>query len=249
MNNRAITSLAAGIALAGSSAGAGATVFDIFQLSAYMGADEIGFPTALDDRILDASLGPPFREFEDVFGLTVSFTNNLTDGLGTVRWRIDNTSGGDFNNVEFFAFLDGEVTEVNNSFFNEEGELDGLGANPEDPDSFEIDERAPSFGGDILANLDNGVLDGNDIPGVEADVAMALGFDIGTFLAGETLIADFTISRQDIDGLKHIDEDAGIEVWFNGTARVTTVPEPTTLMIMGLGFAALGTARRLARRA
>ncbi len=217
-----------------------AAPLDIFQLSAFLNATELGPDSLQQDQIGSSS----FTEIQDA-GLSVSFNNLLgSDNIGTFSWQIQNTLGNDLTNVNFFAFLDMEIDEPLNSYFNESGALidvSGAGSGDILPDSWEIDEPGFVFG-DIYGNLLAGLLDnGNGVPaGLEDDVSLALGFNIGSLLAGETLFANFTISENDIGGLSHTDPNSNLTFYFNGTAEIlpvsATIPEPNTVTLMALSL-------------
>jgi len=219
---------------------ASAAPLDILQLSAFLNATELGSSSLQQDQ-----LGSPFfTEIQDA-GLSVSFDNQLdASNLGTFSWQIQNTLRSDLNNVTFFAFLDMEIDEPLNSFFNESGALidvSGTGSGDNLADSWEIDEPGFLFG-DIFDNLLAGALDNsNAVPaGLEDDVSLALGFQTGSLLPGETLSASFTISESNIGGLSHTDPDSGLTFYFNGTVDVlpasTSVPEPDSLILFFLSF-------------
>lgn len=206
---------------------------EIIQYSAF-----INSPDLASASLEDTQIGSGFNDFQG-FGLDVAFTNNLgTDGLGAVTWKVTNNSGSNLANVWFFGFLDAEIDEPINSFFNESGALVGMsGAN-----SWEIDEPGFVFG-DIFDNLLAGSLDnGNSVPaGLEDDVSLALGFDVGSLLAGESILATFDTSLTNIGGLSHTDSDSNLTFYFNGVVEIQplSVPEPGTLMLFIIGMAGL----------
>lgn len=213
-----------------------AASLEIFQLSAFLKATELG-PSSLQQ---DHQSG--FTEIQDA-GLSVSFNNQLnSDNLGSFSWEIKNNLGSDLTNVSFFGFLDIEIDEAINSAFNEFGSLvdvSGGGFADKQPDSWEIDEPGFAFG-DIYANLLDGMLDNsNGVPaGQEDDVSLALGFVLGSLGAGETLRANFVISASDIGGLSHTDPDSNLTYYFNGSAEIlpgtSIVPVPNSLALMAL---------------
>ncbi|MDX2465018.1 MAG: PEP-CTERM sorting domain-containing protein [Porticoccus sp.] len=201
--------------------------------------------------IEDTQIGSGFNEF-GVSGFETTYANNLNVyNFGTVTWAITNRTGANLSNTRFFGFLDAEITESGNSFFNEYGELvsvTGSGAGDTSADYWEIDEPGFAFG-DIYDNIVyDGMLDNfNNVPsGLEEDVSLALGFDIGNFLADQTLLATFTISDQDIGGLRHVDPGSTTSFYFNGTAELLPieVPEPNSLFLLALGLL-LHRARRI----
>jgi hypothetical protein len=237
------------ILILGTSAPANAALIDIAYFSSFLNSPDIGSLS-----IEDTQIGAGFNEFGGA-GLETIFTNNLdAENLGTVTWTVTNHTGGDLSNASFFSFLDAEITEPGNSFFNEYGNLvdvSGGGAGDINADSWEIDEPGLVFG-DIYDNiLYNGALDNtNNVPsGLEDDVSLALGFDVGDFLDSQTLVATFTISDQNIGGLSQTDPDSMTTFYFNGTVELLplSVPEPSSLVLFTLGLLSFGV-RRIARQ-
>jgi hypothetical protein len=221
-----------------STANVNAALIDIAYLSSFINSPDIGAYS-----IEDTQIGAGYNEF-GVNGFETTFVNGLSaDNLGTFTWSITNRTGNDLANTQFFSLLDAEITEPGNSFFNEYGTLEsitGSGAGDIAADSWEIDEPGLLFG-DIYDNIVyGGVLDNtNNVPsGLEEDVSLALGFDVGTFLADQTLLATFTISDQNIGGLSHTDPNSEVRFYFNGTVELLpiTVPEPNSLFLLALGL-------------
>jgi hypothetical protein len=219
----------------------------IYQYSAFIHSPDLGAFSLQDTQI-----GPVLDEFSGA-GLNVTFTNTLdADNFGNVTWEVTNDTGGDLFDVKFFGFLDAEIDEPVNSFFNESGALvsvTGAGSSDTAADSWEIDEPGFVFG-DIFDNLLDGSLDNlNSVPaGQEDDVSLALGFDIGTLLSGQSLLATFDTSLDNIGGLSHTDPDSDITFYFNGSVAlqdVSSVPEPGTLMLLLVGMAGLAIGKAL----
>ena len=180
--------------------------------------------------------------------LRVSFDRDLdADGYGTLRVRYDNF-GPALSNVRLLGFLDAEI----GGFLGEYGARGG-----DDPgflsaaSSWEIDE--PGFSspfGDIFFNAEEGRLDGsNGVPTADEpnDVSLALGFDIGTLLSRESLVATFSIDRLDNGGLHQVDL-AGGELYYNGGFDVVPVPLPPAVLLFSSGLAILFLGRRPKRR-
>jgi hypothetical protein len=216
----------------------------IYEYSAFLNSSSLGATSLQDTQI-----GAGYNDFGGA-GLSLSFQNNLNaNNLGTVTWTIQNTTGADLQNVSFFGFLDAEINEPTNTFFNETGDASGLtlgsGAGDSAADSWEINDP-------FASNIFNDVLDGNlantnGLSGTLSDVSMALGFDVGTLLAGEILTATFEISSQDNGGLLHTDSGTSDLYYWNGilsTGFATQVPAPQTLLLMIAGFAGFYAARR-----
>lgn len=181
-------------------------------------------------------------------GIDVVFNDGLnSDGLGSVSWDFINNTGATLEDAQLFVFLDAEIDQTINTFFNESGALvdvSGAGSADNLADSWEIDEPGFVFG-DIFDNLLSGALDNtnNVAAGFEDDVSLALGFELGDLLPGDMWTGLFETSLTDIGGLSHTDLDSVSTFYFNGTVdvtRVTGVPEPSTLGLMSVALIMLG---------
>ena len=113
----------------------------------------------------------------------------------------------------------------------------GSGSSDAQADSWEIDEPGFVFG-DIYNNMQAGVLDNSVGTANPDDVSLALGFNIGDLLAGETLTAIFEISLTDNGGLYHYDPDAQTGFWYNGSVAKAgvSVPEPSSFVLLAIGM-------------
>ena len=166
-------------------------------------------------------------------------------GLGTFTLTHNATSAEVFY---FVAFLDLEIDEALNTFFNEYGSTANA---PAAGESWEIDEPGYVFG-NIYGNFVAGALDNaNAVPAATPDdVSMALGWYL-ILNAGDIATLTFSTSTTAPGSgfyLVHTDPDSVANVYFSSTETVvpTGVPEPGTLTLFGLGLL-LG-ARRLRRR-
>lgn len=237
--------LAVVLVLALSNAQAG--TIDIFEFSSFINADEIAGDSLIDRQLFSSSLTAA-NEFGSN-ALAVSFSNGLgLDNTGSVSWLITNNSGSTLNNVEFFGFLDAEIDEPLNTFFNESGDASSLalGAGSGDvfADSWGIGD--PFFDNIFVDLLDAVLTNTNTVPsGSESDVSLALGFDIGTLAAGESFGVSFDINLIDNGGLSQFDKDSdggnGFGFFFNGFVQDLTVavPVPATLFLFGFGLLGL----------
>ncbi len=134
-------------------------------------------------------------------GLTMTFTNELTADKSdlSLRYTLTNSTNAPFNDLRFFVLLDTEIAEAQNTFFNESAETAGSpGAGPGDaaPDAWQIDE--PGFaGGTLHQNLLEGALSNRNAfaDGQAEDIALALGFFLGTLKPGEVVGVRVLISE------------------------------------------------------
>jgi len=179
-------------------------------------------------------------------GLEISFDNSLdADNFGTFSWTITNT-GETLSNLRFFGFLDTDIDNAINGFFNEYGDesgfAPGLGSIDSNADYWEIDEPGLLFG-NIIDNLFAGSLDNfNNVPqGLEEDVSLALGFEIGELQTNDSLTVIFNIDTANNGGLLHFDPDSNTGYYFNGSAtvQVATVPAPGALGLFLSGMVGL----------
>jgi hypothetical protein len=184
-------------------------------------------------------------------GVDISFTDGLnSNSYGDLTWEFTNNTATTLSNVSLFGFVDAEIVETFNTFFNEYGSyvsVTGAGSGDINPDSWEIDEPGFVFG-DIYNNLLSGALDNtNSVPmGLEDDVSIALGFDLGDILVGQTWSMTLSISETDIGGIYHGDADGATGAYINGAAVVSpvdSVPEPSSMVMMLLGMLGISFAR------
>ncbi len=183
-------------------------------------------------------------------GLDFVFGYGVSDGDTdlTLAYTFTNNTGGILDDFRFISYLDAEIDEPLNTFFNEYGEVvgsPGTGPGDPDPDSWEIDEPGFSLDpGDIYGHAFDGELDGSaDLPGGALDdVAMALGFFLGPLDPGGSVSIRVLLS-EDLDhlgslALLHRDANSTDEViTMSGRVAATAVPEPGTVGLLGLAAA------------
>ena len=145
-------------------------------------------------------------------------------------------------------FLDQEIDETTNTYFNESGSATGtLSAGQ----SWEIDEPGFVFG-DIYDNIANGTLDNtNAVPaGLEDDVSMALAWDFTLSDAEQAVISFLVSATAPSSGffLTQTDPDSQASLYFSSTLNIEggsqPVPEPGVLWLMGTGLVGLAALRR-----
>jgi hypothetical protein len=182
-------------------------------------------------------------------GLALAFSSNLSADATdlTLVYSVTNTSGAAQDGVTFVSFVDAEIDETLNTFFQEFGQTLGALAAGQ---GFEIDEPGFLFG-DIVDNaLAADLDDTNGVPeSAPDDVSMALAFVLPSLLPGQTAsvalllsedgdsIGSFALRQRDVDP-----RSAGTVITFSGA--VSIVPEPGTALLLALGSAALALRRR-----
>jgi hypothetical protein len=185
-------------------------------------------------------------------------------GLGTITLLFDAEVATGYS----AAFLDYEIDEHGNTFYNEYGVIGGTSDDPRL--SYEIDE--PGFGngaytGDIYDNFvdfqtggfDEKVFyDGNtgkslselENP-VSDDVSMAMGWRF-TLNDNEKACVEYTVSTsQPTSGLylAQIDQNKkGTAIYMQSKLKSTAVPEPGIMSLLGISLSAFGLMKRLKRR-
>lgn len=144
------------------------------------------------------------------------------------------------------VLFDHEIDNPINNFFNEFGSANGL---PGVEQSWEIDEPDFIFG-NIWSNFHISLFDNvNGVPaGLEDDVAMGLGWDF-TLSGGDIATIAIRVSKDTPTAgfyLAQTDPDSNDSIYFSGNLNIssTSVPEPSTLAIFGLGLITLSMRRK-----
>lgn len=159
---------------------------DLFELKLKLVADNfnaemIHYPTVTQANTFSADTSVVFND------------NRHSDG--TLTWRMTNNSQRDLSNVKLFAYIDLEIEETTNTFFNESAKLvamslptryvtpTGFQANP--PTHWMVDE--PGYhGGQLKKAYENNVLiDNSEL--INNDIAMVFQHDVAAFKAGQQL--------------------------------------------------------------
>ena len=223
-----------------------------FAVLAFLSPSANSFEISLEDWVfnIDGAVSEAFN------GDLMPTTGDLVDGLGTLS--LDITGAGTHSVI---AYLDFEIFEDINTFFNESGSATGT---PEIGQSWEIDEPGFFFG-DIVDNALGGSLDNsNGVPaGSEDDTAFAIGWDFA-LLAGDVASIDFVITDLLPSAdffLTQTDPDVGQSLYFYSTLDIATtggppgptvtVPEPPlpVLLVFGaLGILSIRDARQTSLR-
>jgi len=204
---------------------------------------------------------------------STEFTSSFdADGLGTFGWTYTNNSGGTLSDVRFIGAADIDIDGGFGDFANEFGTFLNLDLATGAPsgaiaaDSWEIDEPGFVFG-DIFDNAfddtldDANAVDETTVDPFGEDVALALGFTVGTLEAGESFTASFSLIEDGTKGLLQTDLTSDFSFAFNGFVTgpgvgidgdgdgdPDPIPEPGTLGLgaFGLGLALLARRRRRA---
>jgi hypothetical protein len=182
--------------------------------------------------------------------LSFQFGTSVRDGSTDIvlRYELANMGSVALPSVSVLSFVDADIDEPTNTYFNEFATTHGSLAPGQ---GFEVDEPGFVFG-DIFGNLQAGSLDDtNAVPeSAPDDVAMAMSFALGPLGPGETSLVSIMLS-QDGDSLgsfaiAHHDADpeSRTTITYSGTVGEPpppggAIPEPTGAVLFGAGLLAL----------
>ncbi len=139
-------------------------------------------------------------------GITVAFQSLVSSSGETVELSYDlrNNGASAYSKFGFLYYLDLEIDESSNTFFNEHASVMGTlgqGSSDRDADFYTVDEPGfeKSISRDRLSDsFAMARLDGiNHVSGTMSnDVAMCLGFDLGEFRPGDRCIVRMLVSSE-----------------------------------------------------
>jgi hypothetical protein len=180
-------------------------------------------------------------------GVDLLFSSALSDSDSdwTLTYQLVNDTGGLLSGVTVLSYLDAEIDEPLNGFFNEFVTPSGSLAAGQ---SFEADEPGFVFG-DILDNVLAGALDGaNAVDAANPeDAAMALAFALPDLAEGDVAVLRVMLSE---DGdhlgdfaLAQADSDprSSDVITFSGSVEIRReqpgepIPEPRAALLFGVG--------------
>ncbi len=175
--------------------------------------------------------------------LSLSFASSLSaDGSDLIlAYEVENVSVETIIGMTFVSYVDAEIDEPKNSFFNEVAATSGSLASGQ---AFEVDE--PGFSsGDIYDNASNAALDGANASTTADDVAMAFSFLFPELAPGEVArievmlsedgdrLGDFAIRQSDTD------PSSPTTIDFSGRGILIPIPEPGAALLYGLALVLL----------
>lgn len=226
--------------------GGGGSVEELDAFVAIEGRDLDGFGAGRSARLSDGVVPAD---------LDITFSSALSsDGTNLVlSYAFENTGSAVIRDLRFLSFVDAEIDEATNSFFNEVASTSGSLATGQ---SFEADEPGFAFG-DLYDNLLDGALDGTNAFPPADDVSLALSFDVDELGVGD--VATFRIMLSE-DGdrlgdfaLVHSDTGAGSDtrITYSGDVRIVRdrpptdpIPEPGAALLFAAGLGVIALARR-----
>ncbi len=229
----------------------------VFEVDAFVAIDGLDLNGATAGN--SAQLGVDGVPSDLILTFSSSRSSDGTDLV--LSYALANVGTSTLAGMTFLSFLDAEIDEPLNTFFNEIATASGTLAAGQ---AFEADE--PGYvSGDIFDNLRAGSLDGSNAFPPEDDVSLALSFDVGDLGVGDVATFRIMISEDgDRFGAFDLtqsdtDPDSTTRITYSGDATVdrfmaptSPIPEPSAALLFVSGWtviAASARRRAAARRA
>jgi hypothetical protein len=222
---------------------------EVFELDAFVNIAGQDLNGAAPGTSAQLSVDPLPAGLDYTFSFALSA--DATDII--LSYEFENNTGSLVEDLVFLSFLDAEIDEPLNGFFDE---LAALSGTPAAGQGFEADEPGYAFG-DIFDHLQDGALDGSNIFPPQDDVSMALSFALDPLAAGALAEIQVMISEDGdfLGGFAMTQTDADprstTEITYSGVASVSAgsgppVPEPHAALLFAVGLGVVG--RSLRRR-
>jgi hypothetical protein len=225
--------------------GSGGSAYEIDAFVNVSGSDLNGAATGTSAQL---SLDPLPADLAFAFSTELS-----ADGHDLLlSYELTNISASTLTGVTFLSFLDADIDNAINTYFDEYAVTAGSLAAGQ---NFEVDEPGYLFG-DIYENLLIGSLDGtNAIPiGNPDDVSMALSFELAPLASGQKTIMQIMISEAGNSigsfAIRQADIDPGsaTQITYSGRAFSPAVPEPSAALLYTAGMLLVSVSLRGRRR-
>jgi hypothetical protein len=183
-------------------------------------------------------------------GFGYSFSSTVTGPQLILTYQFVNQTGSALPGFQFFSFVDPDINNFDQNYGTVAG-APGPGIPDPNPHTFQIDEPGFGGGGTIYNNLRFGALDNTNhtSPASPQDVAMALGFSLGTLYPNYVATIQVVLSDDgsSVGSLALTQHDASVPpapdtLTMSGQAMV--VPEPGSLTLLAFGGLASATGWR-----
>lgn len=202
--------------------------YELFELKLAVKAD--GMSVVEDIQLPTQTQGSTFP-----INLTATFQNNFSTA-GTATWEVKNNTGNALTNIQVLSYIDIEIEEVKNTFFNEAATLSALtlpdnprvinGYSPQPASQWMVDEPGYSGGG-LLGAFNNFSLSNSTAQGLTAeDIAVLFEHNILEVKDGDAFYIEMRIGNSETNGVMQKDVTSNQTYFINSVAyaKRTLIP-------------------------